>query len=111
MSWILVIAHRKAVDKVRSSQASSERDLRQGIKEYQASYEDVALSVESSEEAQELRDALAELTQSQREAITLAYYRGMTHQQVAEQLNIPVGTAKTRIRDGMIRLRDTLGVQ
>lgn len=111
MSWILVIAHRKAVDKVRSSQASSERDLRQGIKEYQASYEDVALSVESSEEAQELQRALAELTQSQREAITLAYYRGMTHQQVAEQLNIPVGTAKTRIRDGMIRLRDTLGVQ
>lgn len=110
MSWILVIAHRKAVDRVRASQASSERDLRQGIKEFQESYEDVAQTVENEFVAQRVRNALESLTASQREAITLAYYGGLTHQEVATQLKIPIGTAKTRIRDGMIRLRDKLGV-
>ncbi len=110
MSWILVIAHRKAVDKVRASQASSERDLRQGIKEYQESYDDVADTVESQLEAERVNKALESLTQAQQEAIRLAYYGGYTHQEVAELLKIPVGTVKTRIRDGMIRLRDRLGV-
>ncbi|POH56835.1 ECF RNA polymerase sigma factor SigK [Arthrobacter glacialis] len=110
MSWILVIAHRKAVDKVRASQASSDRDLRQGIKEYQESYDDVADTVETQMESERVRIALASLTQPQQEAISLAYYGGYTHQEVAELLKIPVGTVKTRIRDGMIRLRDRLGV-
>lgn len=110
MSWILVIAHRRAVDRVRASQASSDRDLKQGIKEYQESYEDVADTVETELESQRVRSALESLTASQREAITLAYYGGLTHQEVADQLKIPIGTAKTRIRDGMIRLRDKLGV-
>ncbi|MDD0858977.1 ECF RNA polymerase sigma factor SigK [Arthrobacter alpinus] len=110
MSWILVIAHRRAVDRVRASQASSDRDLRQGIKEYQESYDDVADTVETQMEAVRVRKALETLTESQREAISLAYYGGYTHQEVAELLKIPVGTVKTRIRDGMIRLRDKLGV-
>ncbi|MHA7268899.1 ECF RNA polymerase sigma factor SigK [Arthrobacter sp. HLT1-20] len=110
MSWILVIAHRKAVDKVRASQASSDRDLRQGMKEYQESYDDVADTVETQMESERVRIALATLTQPQQEAISLAYYGGYTHQEVAELLKIPVGTVKTRIRDGMIRLRDRLGV-
>ncbi|AIY02814.1 RNA polymerase sigma factor [Arthrobacter sp. PAMC 25486] len=110
MSWILVIAHRRAVDKVRASQASSERDLRQGIKEYQESYDDVADTVESQLEAERVNKALESLTPPQQEAIRLAYYGGYTHQEVAELLKIPVGTVKTRIRDGMIRLRDRLGV-
>ena len=110
MSWMLVIAHRKAVDKVRASQASSDRDLRQGIKEFQESYDDVADTVESQMEAERVNKALESLTQAQQEAIRLAYYGGYTHQEVAELLKIPVGTVKTRIRDGMIRLRDRLGV-
>lgn len=110
MSWILVIAHRKAVDRVRASQASSERDLRQGIREYQESYDDVADTVESRLEAERVKVALGSLTQAQQEAIRLAYYGGHTHQEVAELLGVPVGTVKTRIRDGMIRLRDRLGV-
>ncbi len=110
MSWMLVIAHRKAVDKVRASQASSDRDLRQGIKEFQESYDDVADTVESQMEAERVNKALETLSQPQQEAIRLAYYGGYTHQEVAELLKIPVGTVKTRIRDGMIRLRDRLGV-
>nr|WP_207345533.1 ECF RNA polymerase sigma factor SigK [Arthrobacter sp. E3] len=110
MSWILVIAHRKAVDKVRASQASTDRDLRQGIKEFQESYEDVADTVEGKFEAERVKQALKSLTPAQQEAISLAYYGGYTHQEVAELLKVPVGTIKTRIRDGMIRMRDRLGV-
>jgi RNA polymerase sigma-70 factor (ECF subfamily) len=110
MAWILVIAHRRAVDRVRASQASRDRDLRQGIKEYQESYDDVADTVETTLEAERVHRALETLTVPQQEAIRLAYYGGYTHQEVAQLLNIPVGTAKTRIRDGMIRLRDRLGV-
>lgn len=110
VSWILVIAHRRAVDRVRASQASVDRDLRQGIKEYQDSYDDVAETVELRLEAERVHRALDSLTESQREAITLAYYGGHTHQEVAAMLQVPVGTVKTRIRDGMIRLRDKLGV-
>ncbi len=110
MSWILVIAHRRAVDRVRSAQASADRELRQGMKEYQESYEDVADTVETTMEAERVRRALETLTRPQQEAIKLAYYGGYTHQEVARLLDIPVGTAKTRIRDGMIRLRDSLGV-
>ncbi|MCU6482595.1 sigma-70 family RNA polymerase sigma factor [Arthrobacter silviterrae] len=110
MAWILVIAHRRAVDRVRASQASRDRDLRQGIKEYQESYDDVADTVETTLEAERVNQALETLTGPQQEAIRLAYYGGYTHQEVAQLLNIPVGTAKTRIRDGMIRLRDRLGV-
>ncbi|HET7139728.1 MAG TPA: ECF RNA polymerase sigma factor SigK [Arthrobacter sp.] len=110
MAWILVIAHRRAVDRVRASQASRERDLRQGIREYQESYDDVADTVEATLEAERVQQALDTLTAPQQEAIRLAYYGGYTHQEVAQLLDIPVGTAKTRIRDGMIRLRDRLGV-
>ncbi|MFQ4149210.1 ECF RNA polymerase sigma factor SigK [Arthrobacter sp. LAPM80] len=110
MSWILVIAHRKAVDKVRASQASTNRDLRQGIKEFQESYDDVADTVETQMEAERVNQALESLTQAQQEAIRLAYYGGYTHQEVADLLKVPVGTVKTRIRDGMIRLRDRMGV-
>ncbi len=110
MSWILVMAHRRAVDRVRASQASMDRDLRQGIKEYQESYDDVADTVETAMESQRVQKALETLSTPQQEAIRLAYYGGYTHQEVAEMLKIPVGTVKTRIRDGMIRLRDRLGV-
>jgi RNA polymerase sigma-70 factor, ECF subfamily len=110
VSWILVIAHRRAVDRVRASQASADRDLRQGIKEYRDSYDDVADTVELRLESERVNRALQSLTDSQREAITLAYYGGHTHREVAALLQVPVGTVKTRIRDGMIRLRDKLGV-
>lgn len=109
-SWLLTIAHRRAVDRVRSSQASQDRDLRIGIKEFQDSYDDVEENAILHDEALRAVQALQRLNQAQREAIHLAYFGGYTHTEVAELLKIPVGTAKTRIRDGMNKLRELMGV-
>ena len=109
-TWLLTLAHRRAVDRVRSSQSSRERDLRVGIKDYQASYDDVEENAILHDESLRVAQALQRLSEGQREAIQLAYFGGCTHYEVADRLKIPVGTAKTRIRDGMIKLRDLMGV-
>lgn len=110
ISWLLTLAHRRSVDRVRASQASKDRDLREGIKEFQASYDDVEDTAVLHDETNRVLSALERLSETQKEAIRLAYFGGYTHHEVAEILKIPVGTAKTRIRDGMNKLRDLLGV-
>lgn len=110
ITWLLTLAHRRAVDRVRASQASKDRDLRQGIKEFQASYDDVEETAIHHDESRRAIQALERLSETQRDAIRLAYFGGYTHLEVAEMLEIPVGTAKTRIRDGMNKLRTLMGV-
>ncbi|WP_411734741.1 ECF RNA polymerase sigma factor SigK [Paeniglutamicibacter sp.] len=110
ITWLLTLAHRRAVDRVRASQASKDRDLREGIKEFQASYDDVEETAIVHDESRRVIQALERLSENQRDAIQLAYFGGYTHLEVAELLKIPVGTAKTRIRDGMNKLRDLMGV-
>ena len=110
MSWLMTIVHRKAVDRVRSAEASSRRDTTYHDTTTQVEHDSTADTVETRMEARRVRSALAGLTVVQREAIALAYYGGYTHTEVATMLDVPVGTAKTRIRDGLIRLRDALGV-
>lgn len=110
ISWLMTIVHRKAVDRVRSAEASSRRDTTYHDTTNQVEHDSTADAVETRMEARRVRSALSGLTLVQREAITLAYYGGYTHTEVASMLDLPVGTAKTRIRDGLIRLRDALGV-
>lgn len=110
MSWMLTMAHRRAVDRIRASQASRDRDVRIGVRDYDREYDQVAEHVEIRLESDRVKVALAGLTELQRQAVELAYFGGFSHTEIAATLHVPVGTIKTRIRDGMIRLRDALGV-
>jgi RNA polymerase sigma-70 factor, ECF subfamily len=110
ISWLMTIVHRKAVDRVRSAEAASRRDSAYHDANQTVEHDSTADAAETSLEARRVRTALSGLTHVQREAITLAYFGGYTHTEVATMLDLPVGTAKTRIRDGLIRLRDALGV-
>ncbi|MBG6217763.1 RNA polymerase sigma-70 factor (ECF subfamily) [Arthrobacter sp. CAN_A6] len=108
MSWILTIAHRKAVDKVRSEQAHRVRALRWGIANQDVDYDHVSETVITRNEAATITACLDDLSALQREAIHLAYYTGLSYSDVAQHLGIPAATAKTRIRDGIQRLRTCL---
>lgn len=108
--WICTIAHRRAVDTVRSSDASRRREAQEGMRIIEEEIVDVQEEGMMRVEAQRVQTAMRSLTALQSDAIRLAYFGGYSHREVATLLDIPVGTAKTRIRDGMIVLRDRLGV-
>ncbi|MGH3272283.1 MAG: ECF RNA polymerase sigma factor SigK [Trebonia sp.] len=107
-TWVLTIAHRRAIDRVRAEQAAAAREQRTA--QAPAAIDEVAETVEASMDAERLRRCLAGLTERQRESITLAYYGGYSYAQVAALLDTALGTIKTRIRDGLTRLRACLGV-
>ncbi len=108
-AWIMTLAHRRAVDRVRSEHSHTQRELRVAVA--RVDYDDVTEAVETTLEHERVRRCLASLTELQREAVTLAYYQGYTYREVAGLLGVAVGTVKTRMRDGLIRLRDCLGVE
>jgi RNA polymerase sigma-70 factor, ECF subfamily len=110
MAWVMTLAHRRAVDRVRSAQASAEREERVGRAAAGTAYDEVAENVQIRLEREQVRRCLSTLTETQRESVTLAYYAGYTYREVAQLLKVPLGTIKTRMRDGLIRLRDCLGV-
>ena len=106
-SWVMTLAHRRAVDRVRSERSQAIRELRAA--RAVVDYDDVAEAVEASLDAERVKRCLTSLTLLQRECVDLAYYGGYTYREVAELLGVPPGTVKTRMRDGLIRLRDCLG--
>ncbi|MEB8336868.1 sigma-70 family RNA polymerase sigma factor [Streptomyces endophyticus] len=110
INWILTLAHRRAIDRVRSVEAASARDHKAALLDHTPEFDEVTEQVEARLEREQVRRCLRTLTEIQRQAVTLAYYRGLTYRQVAEALTLPLGTVKTRLRDGLIRLRDCLGV-
>ena len=109
MAWVTTIAHRRAVDRVRSEQRSAERQRRAASP--LIAYDDVTETVEGNLDRERVRRCLGSLTYLQREAITLAYYGGYTYREVAGLLGVATGTVSTRMRDGLIRLRDCLGAE
>jgi len=110
-SWVLTITHRRAVDRVRAAQSGADRERRVAAASVETPYDDVVEEVTASLEQQQVRRCLQGLTDLQREAITLAYYDGFTYREVAEKLDTALPTIKSRMRDGLIRMRDCLGVE
>jgi RNA polymerase sigma-70 factor, ECF subfamily len=107
-TWVMTIAHRRAIDRVRSTTAAAEREHKTA--QPLVLTDEVAETVAANMDAERVRRCLGGLTELQRESITLAYYGGYTYSQVAALLHTALGTVKTRIRDGLIRLRDCMGV-
>lgn len=110
VTWLMTMAHRRAVDRVRSEQASRDREGRSQDRQVERAFDQTAEAAETNLERERVRAALAELTPLQREAIEIAYYGGNTYRETADIVDAPLGTVKTRLRDGLVRLRDTLGV-
>ncbi|WP_086818994.1 ECF RNA polymerase sigma factor SigK [Allokutzneria sp. NRRL B-24872] len=110
LTWALTVAHRRAVDRVRSAQSSADREDRAGRLDTERPFDEVSEQVAARLEREQVRVCLTTLTELQREAVMLAYYQGYTYREVAELLSSPLGTIKTRLRDGLIRMRDCLGV-
>ncbi|RKS68820.1 RNA polymerase sigma-70 factor (ECF subfamily) [Actinomadura pelletieri DSM 43383] len=111
MTWIMTIAHRRAVDRVRREQSAGEREARAARHDPVAGHDPVADRVEARLDHERVRRCLRTLTPLQHETVTLAYYGGHTYREVADLVGAPPTTVRTRMRDGIIRLRDCLGVE
>ncbi|SRR6266566_1751561 len=107
-TWVLTIAQRRAIDRVRAAVASGRRELKTAA--VAPSHDEVADSVQAALDREQVRRCLDTLSELQRESITMAYYGGNTYRQVARLLGVALGTVKSRIRDGLLRMRDCLGV-
>jgi RNA polymerase sigma-70 factor (ECF subfamily) len=110
MSWMLMIARRRAIDRVRASQASRERDHRVGVRSVEIDWDSVAESAESRAEGARVRIAMDQLTKVQRQAIELSFFAELSYIEISAQLQVPVGTVKTRIRDAILRLQGALEI-
>jgi RNA polymerase sigma-70 factor (ECF subfamily) len=111
LAWMTTMAHRRAVDRVRSVTSEVARDERYAVAGTQRDVDHVWEDVDQKMDEERVRKGMESLTPIQREALTLAYFGGYTQTQVATLLKLPLGTVKTRIRDGLIGLRDALGVE
>lgn len=111
LAWLLTLAHRRAVDRVRSEQAVTQRESRYGATTVETAADQVSESVIISDERRQVAACVDGLTDLQRECINLAYYQGLTYAQVSERLSANLATVKSRMRDALNGLRNCLGVR
>lgn len=109
LAWLITLAHRRAVDRVRAESAASRRDVNYGVGQYSSTFDEVSETVTTRETSAAVIGCLGELSDVQRESVDLAYYHGLTYREVAERLSVALPTVKSRIRDGLKRLRTCLG--
>ncbi|GMA33375.1 ECF RNA polymerase sigma factor SigK [Litorihabitans aurantiacus] len=110
-AWLATMAHRRAVDRVRSVQATRTRDEQDAVRSYVREADEVSDEVLRRADADRVAHCMAGLTDNQRESLLLAYWEGLTYREVADRLGIALPTAKSRIRDGLTRLRLCLGTR
>ncbi|WP_280440662.1 sigma-70 family RNA polymerase sigma factor [Nocardia brasiliensis] len=106
LAWAMTIAHRRAVDRVRAACADRDRQ-----NELRRCFDEAVQTAVDRIEDEVVRRSLTELTDSQRRSLILAYYGGYSTREVSEVLDKPVGTIETRLRDGLLRLRESIGGQ
>ncbi|WP_243792139.1 sigma-70 family RNA polymerase sigma factor [Saccharopolyspora gloriosae] len=111
VAWLLTVAHRRAVDRLRSVRSARERETRFAARSHEIAHDSVVEAVLTRGEYRQVRRCLSTLTALQLEAVTLTYYCGLTYREAAQRLAAPASTVKTRLRDGLIRLRDCLHAQ
>ena len=107
-TWLVTLGRSRAIDRLRSLGAR-ERTVTEAAHEATDSISDAATDAVKSEQAEAVRRALSQLPEEQRRTLVLAYFEGLTQTEIAERLNTPLGTVKTRMRSGMIKLRELLG--
>ena len=110
VGWVCSITHRRAVDLIRSTQSGRDREERAGVAGFERDRDDVTEAVESAEDRDRVTECLGTLTGLEYEAVTQAYYGGLTYRQVAERLGAKLATVKSRMRSALQRLQDCLGV-
>ncbi|MGP0222765.1 MULTISPECIES: ECF RNA polymerase sigma factor SigK [unclassified Paenarthrobacter] len=110
LAWLMTIAHRRAIDRVRAVQSATDREAKYGAASQDPDRDVVAEEADTNLEAEAVSRCLGTLTETQRESVRLAYYGGLTYREVAEHLGAAVPTIKSRIRDGLLRLKTCLGV-
>ena len=108
LSWAATIAHRRAVDRVRSVAASTERDFTRGLEEYRESYHHVDDAIAAFMDTEEIHHALSGIPREQAQLLTMAYFGGKSQREISDETGIPLGTVKTRMRAGMQKLRERL---
>ncbi|MED5813659.1 sigma-70 family RNA polymerase sigma factor [Mycolicibacterium sp. 050232] len=109
IAWLMTLAHRRAVDRVRAEQAASRRESRYGATNLEPPADQVADAVITQDEQRRVAECLSALTDAQRECIHLAYYDGLTYNQVSQRLAANLATIKSRMRDALRGLRNCLG--
>ena len=110
-SWLITVAHSRAIDYLRSSHARFEQhkqSLDDAVHELRDGAASPEAEVDGKDRAEVVRQAMASLPEEQRQLIELGYYSGLSHSEIAEQLGMPLGTVKSRIRTAMLRLRELL---
>jgi RNA polymerase sigma-70 factor (ECF subfamily) len=110
LAWLMTLAHRRAVDRVRSEQAATNRESRYGALTVETATDQVSDSVIRSDERRQVVNCLDGLTDLQRECLQLAYYDGLTYVQVSDRLSANLATIKSRMRDALRGLRNCLGM-
>lgn len=110
LSWLITLAHRRAVDRVRAEQSGTDREARYGAQTAAVDYDVVSDEALRSDSGRQVNECLGSLTELQWQAVELAYYRGLTYREVSEHISAGLPTVKSRIRDGLARLKNCLGV-
>jgi RNA polymerase sigma-70 factor (ECF subfamily) len=109
LSWLMTMAHRRAVDRVRAEQAATQRESRYGAAAVDPAHDVVAESALAADERRRVAECLDGLTGVQRQCIEMAYYGGLTYAEVSQRLSANLSTIKSRMRDALRGLRNCLG--